>query len=113
MKDKLIEQRKLLKVGCYKWHKFKDKDVEQAKCPWGYVEIQPVCQNCIWFSIQKVSADKQVVVFDREIDLVEANRLVIQWEQEARVEKAAPVDPLTMREEIQSPIYENVLGDVK
>lgn len=100
MQPKIIEQRKIMKVSCYKWEKYRLKDAELAKCPWGYIEINPMCQNCIWFTVGKVSAEKRALVFDREIASEDIPQLVTDWKALEAVSKAAPVDPETKREEV-------------
>lgn len=79
MKDKIIEQKRILKLRCYKWAKFHQSDSIRAACPWGYEEINEMCKNCRWFDIQKVTVNGEVVVTDREISHLDVPLLAAEY----------------------------------
>lgn len=85
MEAKFIEQKRVLKLQCYKWVKFSKIDLEKAACPWGYTEINEMCKNCRWFDIEKVKVNGQPVVTDREIGSVEVPRLATNYQDFGKV----------------------------
>ena len=77
IKEKIIEQRKVLKVSCYKYHKYIYSDTpELAECDFGFEDINHLCKNCIWFSVKKVPHEGKPLVSDREIDGAEIEKLI-------------------------------------
>ncbi len=77
IKEKLIEQRKVLKVSCYKYTKFIHSErPDLAECDFGFEDINPLCKNCIWFSVKKVPHDGKPLVADREVDDEEIEKLI-------------------------------------
>lgn len=101
MNEVIIEQRKIMKASCYRWTKYRYKDEKMAKCPWGYTEINPMCQNCIWFSVGKVAAEKRALVFDRKIEVRQIPQILGEWSELSKVSEAAPMDIETSREEMK------------
>lgn len=81
MKEKIIEQKRILKLRCYKWEKFYRVDERKAACPWGYTEINENCKNCRWFDIQKVGLNGAPIVTDREVTASEVPQLAREYAQ--------------------------------
>ena len=86
MKDKILEQKKIIRVGCYKYAKYAYTDhPELGDCPYGFVEITPSCKHCIWFSVKKVVLNGKPIITDREITLHEAESLGLEYRKEVNV----------------------------
>lgn len=85
MQAKLIEQKRILKLQCYKFVKFGKTDPEKAKCPWGYEEINEMCKNCRWFDIAPVRLDGNAIVTDREIIAAEVPALAESYQGFSKV----------------------------
>lgn len=89
-KSKLLEQRKVIMISCYREEKFAiTPDVppemhevfrQKQICRFGFTEMQPVCQECKWFKISKVSDGSKVpMMTDREITADEVENLRVEY----------------------------------
>lgn len=62
---KFIEQHKIMRLVCYKAEKH--ETTIQASCPFGKIQLEESCKNCVWFKI--VDESKKVASVLREIEL--------------------------------------------
>lgn len=69
MKDLIIEEKKILKLVCYKAIKF--KGTPEEICPFGFVEIVETCKNCKWFTISTMTIKGMPAVENRELKRIE------------------------------------------
>ena len=46
---KFVEQRKVLRLTCYK--SYKEKARIKEVCPFGQDELKETCKHCVWFKI--------------------------------------------------------------
>lgn len=53
MKDLIIFQQKAIWLSCYKAYKHKGES--RGECPWNYTEVNSLCQNCRWLTINKTT----------------------------------------------------------
>lgn len=90
MKETFVEQKKVLRLACYKEHKFAPPQgapidvVARARarqaCDFGFTEIMPACKNCVWFKIFQVGApDGSPLITDRVIDRSDVSSLAVEY----------------------------------
>lgn len=90
-REKFVEQKKILRLGCYKEQKFgpepndpidvRARKALQAACDFGFQEITPLCKNCVWFQIAEVSANGSPCVSDRILERSDVAVLSIEYKQ--------------------------------
>lgn len=72
--DIIIEQKKTIRLTCYKAVKFaNDPDPTKKDCPWepyGYKGIQEACKNCRWFTVTDEKHAGRPMIIDTEIGKV-------------------------------------------
>lgn len=61
-----IEQRKVLRLACYRAHKYGKKIAEV--CPFKFTRIQPDCKNCVWFKILDETKTIKALLKEEELD---------------------------------------------
>lgn len=68
---KMIEQRKIMRLVCYKSKK-ESKKIRDC-CPFKKIEIEETCKNCVWFQV------------------VDESRRIKQWLHEKEIKPGEPV----------------------
>lgn len=92
MKDKYVEQRKVLCLECYKFKKhLKSGQSSLGKCDFGFTEIGPLCKNCVWFTIKKVNYGGGALITDREIDPGSIPQLARFYKTQEKINGAVPI----------------------
>lgn len=91
-REKFIEQKKILRLGCYKEQKFapdprdpidvRARKAKQAECDFGFQEITPLCKNCVWFQIVEVSAMGRPAVTDKAVDRSDIATMVLEYKEQ-------------------------------
>ncbi len=89
MREIFVEQRKVLRLACYREQKFAvvpgdPLDVQLRKrasqaCDFGFEEITPLCKNCVWFQILDVVVDGKPIVNDSKIDRSSVSQLAASF----------------------------------
>lgn len=95
MKDKILEQRKIIKVGCYRQKKF--KGTEKEDCPHGFIEVNPLCKHCVWFQIMKMSGTG--IVVDMEITEEDIPRIKEEYRKMEILSGAKTIDAESVKED--------------
>lgn len=90
-REKFVEQKKILRLGCYKEQKFgpgpndpidvRARKASLAACDFGFQEITPLCKNCVWFQIAEVSANGGPCISDRILERSDIPTLAIEYKQ--------------------------------
>lgn len=96
MREKFIEQKKVLRISCYKEHKYQapknaplDVQVryrQRQKCDFGFEEITMLCQQCKWFDIKDIAdaASGQPLITDKVIDKADILTKANEYKEEGQ-----------------------------
>ena len=63
---KFIKQTKVLRLVCYRAHKF--AGTKEAECVFGFSEITEQCKHCVWFKIVDETRKVQGLLEEYELN---------------------------------------------
>lgn len=84
---KIIEQRKILRLVCYKSAK-ESKPIKDV-CPFEFIELKETCKNCIWFHVSDES--KRIKKWLKEKEIKKNEPVIIDLEP-MQLDKPPSVD---------------------